>query len=114
MPNKNEFVVFIGYDSVTHKASWCQSTSWMDNTTIHGQVSDCILQKEINTDLLMDAINKNMKYWHRKSFKDFEYLDVECRPWAVIAGCIVMLLSALGAVLAIFNPQWFESRRNRW
>lgn len=78
-PNKNELVTFIGLDNGV--AKWVKVESWMDNTTIHGMMADCLMNKKITGEFLSkNLLNLVPKYWKRKHFSDWDYLEITIKP----------------------------------
>ena len=96
--NKNELVTFIGVDS--GKASWVKVESWMDNTIIHGMISDELLGKPLSVTLFKDSLEKLVpKYWQRKRFRDFDYLQIHLGK-----GCFIV--AAIFWIISIAVPIW--------
>jgi len=94
--NKNELVIFMNVND--NKITWAKVESWMDNTKYHGMIADQIIDKPINIKKLGEYILASVgKNWHRKEFKDFEYLAVKF-PWYFYAFNIIAI-----TVLSIIN-----------
>ena len=92
--NKNELVTFIGIDKITKKMSWIKVESWMDNTQIHGFISDALLEKDFNSKILSDALIKHVpKYWIKKDFRDFDYLSISISLWVVVGVIIFQIIA---------------------
>lgn len=74
--NKNEFIICIGIDSKTNELKWVNGFTWMDDETMLLRCRDEMSQKK--QFLIKDYsqwIQKNIKLWKRKEFKDFEYIE---------------------------------------
>jgi hypothetical protein len=76
--NKNEFVVCLGYDKQHDSITWCNAFSWCDSPKLEIATKRYFLENT-KMDLKEYAIwlEKNIRLWKRKNFKDFEYLQVE-------------------------------------
>ncbi len=76
--NKNEFIVCIGTDKVG-KLDWVKCFSWMDKPELEVEVETYFREsKEINFTKFSDWMPKQIEqHWHRKPFKDFDYLEIE-------------------------------------
>jgi hypothetical protein len=95
-PNKNELLIFIGFDKANHKASWVKVESWMDDTTINGYIVDGILNKDFDTKAYSLALQTIVpKYWKRKHFSDFDYLNVQIPASIIVTTLVLQLLSAV-------------------
>ncbi len=77
--NKNELLVCIGIDSLTNTVQWSKSFSWMDVPTLAvGLDSYISSQNTLDINATVDyLIQKVPSDWHRKSFHDFDYLQIE-------------------------------------
>lgn len=74
--NKNELAVFIGIDD-NKNIIWTDAHSWMDNTKCQNMIRDEImLIKKFDAKLICNIYDKNLQYWKRKEFKDFNYIEI--------------------------------------
>lgn len=76
--NKNEFLVCIGLNKDS-SIQWVKSYSWMDNNTLSIKTESFIKEK---SKLDLNRLAKWLpvaidKYWDRKHFKDFDYIDID-------------------------------------
>ncbi len=87
--NKNEFIVCIGTDSMGNY-KWNKCFSWMDKPELEvvaeGWLNDHgSADKTVNLASFADWLPKQIEnHWHRKRFRDFEYLQVEISPTQLI------------------------------
>jgi hypothetical protein len=103
-PNKNELLVFVGVND--NHVRWCEVHSWMDNTTLHGLITQDVLKG-----LDIQRISNNLltlvpQYWVRKEFKDFDYLSVPISLGWYIAAVILILSACIGNYFII--EHWFS------
>ena len=111
-PNKNELVTFMGIDKDTKKISWVKIESWMDDTTINGFIVDSVLDKKFNSIILSDALKTYVpKYWHRKSFKEFDYLKIEVSPVTFV---VVLVLQLVVMVIMFFAVNYNVKNPRRY
>lgn len=124
-PNKNELVIFLGVNKDTKNIDLVKCESWMDNTTIYGYISDGLLNKKINAMDMGETLMVNVpKYWHKKSFKDFDYLQVEMSGWGYIFVIVMDIIGMIGILVWGFAEKgdnsgycmnrWGNRRFNRW
>lgn len=74
--NKNEFIICVGIDGKTNELKWLNGFTWMEDETMLLRCRDEMIQK--SKFLIKDYsqwIQKNIKLWKRKEFKDFEYIE---------------------------------------
>lgn len=99
--NKNELIVCIGIDN-SHKVKWCQAFSWCDSPVVAVKARDWFTSHPLNLCKFADYIDPIIKKeWHRKSFKDFDYLTIELTDnqyWAII---ILLLIFNIGVSIWI-------------
>lgn len=96
-PNKNELVTFFGHENGV--PAWCEVHSWMDDTTLHGNLRDWMMSAPFTTDRYAKALLSDVpKHWIRKEFEDFDYLKVSIH-WGWI---LAALLTSLVAELVVF------------
>jgi hypothetical protein len=86
--NKNELVTFVCLDGKTVK--WCEVHSWMDDTTIHANIRDAMMSGDFSMKKYTDILRKEVpKHWFKKSFRDFDYLQIEI-PWGWKLGAFIL------------------------
>src|SRR3989304_3295028 len=96
--NKNEFIVCIGLNKV-RKFDWVKCFSWMDKPELEVEVQDYFNKsKDINLLNFANWMPKQIEQnWHRKPFKDFDYLEIELtntQMWWIL---IIVLFYNVGA-----------------
>ena len=72
----NEFIICAGIDGKTNELKWVNGFTWMEDETMLLRCRDEMTQK--SKFLIKDYsqwIQKNIKLWKRKEFKDFEYIE---------------------------------------
>lgn len=76
--NQNEIVTCIGIDDSLN-IEWVKVFSWCDNKRITVDIREDIAEgKKLNFDIIYNSYRDNIpKYFHYKSFKDFNYLTFE-------------------------------------
>jgi hypothetical protein len=100
-PNKNELVTFIAIGA-SNQVKWCEVHSWMDNTTIHAVLRDELMLQPFTVKGYSDLLLKHCpKLWHKKSFKDFDYLRVEVNYGWKVASLILSIIAVIGAFFVI-------------
>jgi spore maturation protein CgeB len=103
--NKNEFVVCLGYDRAKDSVTWCNAFSWCDDPKLEVATKRYFLDNP-RIDLYHYAIwlENNIDLWHRKEFKDFDYLSVPLTSGQQTALLIITLLfNVLVAVVLVGN-----------
>lgn len=80
--NKNEFVICVGIDSLSRKHQWVKCFSWMDKPDLEVRVQNWFNEIPKNSPVNLNDFANWMpeqidKHWKRKSFKDFDYLEIE-------------------------------------
>jgi len=95
--NQNEIVVCIGINK-TGDIKWVRPFSWCDNKMVTIKIRDDIFAaKKIDNEVIYNSYKENIeKYWHYKSFKDFNYLSFEPTKGQII---FVYLLTVVIALL---------------
>lgn len=105
--NKNEMVLCIGTDSMASTVRWVNTFSWCDNTELEAAVKSFVLSSpQLNLNKVADFTRLSLikGLWHRKSFADFSYLDVEFTPnqfFIIIS--VMLLVQVLTAIFIIYN-----------
>lgn len=98
-PNKNELCTFLSLDGKQIK--WVEVHSWMDNTTIHAMLRDGMVIEPFSVQRYAELLREYCpKYWHRKSFEDFDYIKVSINPSWFFIGLVFSWI--LGVVSYIF------------
>lgn len=101
-PNKNELLVFMSLAG--DEVKWCEVHSWMDNTTIHGMIRDEMMEGKFSVQKYSDYLRKTVpKYWHKKDFRDFDYLRVEIHWGWKVASMVMCLIVIAGTVMFVEN-----------
>ncbi len=96
-PNKNELVTFMALDGTDVK--WVEVHSWMDDTTLHAMLRDEIAGKPWSTESYAKALRELVpKYWKRKEFADFDYLEVSIHPGWIVGALVLSII----IVVAVF------------
>jgi len=99
-PNKNELVTFAALKD--DKILWCEVHSWMDNTTLHATLRDELVKERFTAGRYSDLLLKYVpKQWRKKSFKDFEYLQVEVHWGWGVGAVLASIMGILGAFLLV-------------
>lgn len=82
-PNKNELITFVGLDN--NKIIWCDTISWMDDTTIHSMIRQDVMQLDNWNGFAYGEILKKRvpQYWKRKDFADFDHIAVSMPGWTI-------------------------------
>jgi hypothetical protein len=103
--NKNEFIICIGIDK-SNKIEWVDAFSWMSKPSLEVEVEDFLMKnKDANLEKFADWMPKKVNsLWKRRSFKDFDYLQVELTEnqlwWVMI---ILMIYNILISIWVINN-----------
>jgi len=101
--NKNEFIVCIGVDN-SGKFEWVDAFSWMSKPSLEVEVEEFINHNEdVNLKKLANWLPKQVEYhWHRRDFKDFEYLQLELTDtqlwWVMITLMIYNILMSIWVI----------------
>ena len=104
--NKNELIICLGVNSVTGKLNWTNSFSWMKKPELETRIRGYFSDKE-KADLNIFAVWLTPhieRYWERRSFKEFDYLEVHLSDkqllWVFI---LVGIYNILASVIAVGN-----------
>lgn len=108
--NKNELLIHIGLDSLTHKIQWYDGTSWMDKPEATAAIKTFLsTQESFSADRLADAMLQIIpRHWHRKNFSDFDYLEVEITPTQLSWLLILLLVYNIGISVWAVRNQYDE------
>jgi hypothetical protein len=104
--NKNELVICLGLkgDSIT----WCRGFSWCDEPILEIKSRDYfITHPKLNLYRYSKFIEANLKHWHRKEFKDFDYISVEFSGVQTLVLILLMLISTIGTYVIV----WKQNRK---
>lgn len=89
--NKNEFIVCLGHvgDSIT----WCYPFSWQDKPMLEVRTRQFFIENpRVDFHKFSEFIISNLNCWHRKEFKDFDYLSVDISMTTYIIFSIIVIL----------------------
>jgi len=107
--NKNELVVCIGTDK-SGRLKWSKSFSWMDKPELEVRIDAFMneyIDKQVDLDKFADWLPKEIEqHWHRKEFKDFDYLNIEVTTTQLIWILIVISIYNIGASIWIVNNEF--------
>lgn len=97
--NQNELVVCIGVDDAKN-IQWVKPFSWCDNKRIIVDTrKDIIESKVLNIDTLFNVYNTNIpKFFHYKSFKDFNYLKFEPTINQLVFIYLLTIILTIGSI----------------
>ena len=121
--NKNELVLCFGLDSISKNIQWVDAFSWSDKPTFEVNFRSYYNGKtKLNLEELANWTESNIpKYWQRKQFKDFEYIDVDLSSAQQIWLFIIILIVSLGlSVYLILNNYYYDKNgrvvdeNNKW
>ncbi len=91
--NKNEFVTCVGVNGKTNEIEWVQCFSWLDDITMEVECRNYLMRDSIlDIGHYCDWVEKNMRLWKRKEFKDFDYIDIALNSGQMISIYITMLI----------------------
>ena len=100
--NKNEFVICLGISN--NNVNWCRTFSWADDPTLDIKTRDFFRNHTtLNLSAYASYIIPNLKKWHRKEFKDFDYLHIELSNTQLIWIFILIILYNIGISFWIIN-----------
>lgn len=101
-PNKNELVTCVGIGT-GGKVVWCDVFSWMEDTTIHSLVrQDVVAMGNYDTGNLLNVLRTNVKAeWHKRSFKDFDYLSVSLPVGYVVTSYLLSLVTCVAGYVIV-------------
>lgn len=94
--NKNELVCCIGVDN-SNNVKWVKCFSWEDEPNVAIKSQNWLLTHPLNLSKFSEYISPIIqKEWHRKEFKDFDYLSIEISDGQYIAILILILIYNVG------------------
>lgn len=111
--NKNEFVICIGTNKVG-KFDWVKCFSWMDKPELEVEVQEYFNKsKDLNLSKFADWMSPEIvKHWHRKEFKDFDYLKIELTETQLMWILIIILIYNIGVSIWIIKNE-FNNDENK-
>ena len=121
--NKNELVLCFGLDSISKKIKWVDAFSWSDKPTFEVNFRSHYIGKDkLNLEELANWTETNIpKYWQRKHFKDFDYIDVDLSSTQQIWLFSIILLVSIGlSVYVVLNNYDYDNNghvvdeNNKW
>lgn len=98
--NKNEFLVCVGLNK-NNEIQWAKSFSWMDKPMLSAQADQYLrATKTFSPKEFAKWLPANIEnHWHRKHFRDFNYLQVDITQSQYTAIFIVILLMCIAQAL---------------
>ena len=107
--NKNELVAFVGLDEKRH-VKWVKVESWQDNTTLDSKLQAFLYDTDYSTEKMELMLHEDIqKYWHKKDFKEFNYLHIYIHWGWKLADLILTIGLCVGAYFFV-EKQDFGSR----
>ena len=99
--NKNEFVLCLGYNTKNGTIDWCNPFSWCDKPELE-VATKRYFREHPRMDLsdYPQWLEKHINLWHRKEFKDFDYIKNEMSKGQSIGLLILILI--MDIILSIF------------
>ena len=99
--NKNEFVLCLGYNTKKGTIDWCNPFSWCDKPELE-VATKRYFREHPRMDLsdYPNWLEKHINLWHRKEFKDFDYIKNEMSKGQSIGLLILILI--MDIILSIF------------
>lgn len=105
--NKNEFVICIGLD-YKNAVQWSHVFSWTDSEDLKIEARNKVAEQKdrrLNLSPILDWLEGNIGRFKRKSFSDFDYLNVTPPLWYVLlAHIVVLFVTGLWFYLAVVKP----------
>lgn len=112
--NKNEFTICLGTDK-SGKFAWVKCFSWMDTPALEVEVESFFTKnKDLSLEKFADWMPVNIvRHWHRKQFKDFDYLQVELTQkqmmWILIILLVYNIAASIWIVCNEFKNEYIDS-----
>lgn len=93
--NKNELAIFIGLQG--SEVKWAETHSWSDSAIVHSLIDREVRRiEEFSFSEVARIVEKNVKKnWKRKSFSDFDYLQVRIHFGWIIGAYIATLIVSI-------------------
>lgn len=109
--NKNEFILCIGLKD-NKEIAWTKVISWTDVDKLKISLEQNVLNMEYNLNNIIDTVGTNVqKYYKRKEFKDFNYLNIEPTSKAIIITFIITLVLTIGiSIYSVLNDFDFKNK----
>lgn len=85
--NKNEINICMGYNRQQKKLDWVRVFTWCEDKNIEVRLREDLMElntiNKLNIDTVYTIVKYDVeKYYHRRHFKDFNYLNVDVPVWA--------------------------------
>jgi len=115
--NMNESNIFIGVDSVTMKKQWVRVNSWSDRPELDVDVRDFINNSDtLDINAIRTYIEKKVpQEWHRKDFKDFNYIKVDLSDTQITWLFILLILYNVGiSIYVVMNEFTNDGSNDPW
>jgi hypothetical protein len=105
--NKNEFVVCLGYDRFKDSIKWANAFSWSDDPKLE-IATKRYFREHPKMDLKSYAIwlENHIGMWHRKEFKDFDYLSIPLREGQQTGLFLITLLFCIFLSVALISNEF--------
>ena len=99
--NKNEFVLCLGYNTKKGTIDWCNPFSWCDKPELEVATKRYFRENpRMDLSQYLEWLEKHLNLWHRKEFKDFDYIKNELTKGQSIG--LLILIIILDIVMSIF------------
>jgi energy-coupling factor transporter transmembrane protein EcfT len=113
--NKNELVYCFGVDSVSKKIQWVDAFSWSDKPAMEVNFRSFYTGKDkVDLDELATWTQNSIpKYWSRKQFKDFDYIEVKLSDKQLLWLFIISMIVNLGlSIWIVMNSIEYDENGN--
>ena len=105
--NKNELVICIGLNK-QHNVQWASVFSWTENeqlkTDCRVQVMETMRDKELDLNPYVTWLEPQIqKGWKKRSWKEFDYLQIPLSNWAWFGILLATFLSCAGTLWFIYE-----------
>lgn len=114
--NKNKFVITVGVDDDFH-VQWANDFSWSESEEAKALAKNLFLEYQHDKldipKILPQLEDVIIKYYKRKEFKDFDYLEIEPGTLAIILTYIITAISVVGASVICVKNDIDEPREER-
>lgn len=111
--NKNELVVCLGIKD--NKVTWCYPFSWCDEPILEVKTRSYFIEHpDLNLYDYISYIDKEIDIsWNRKSFNDFNYINVELSPVSYFIILLLVLLYNIGISIWVVNNNYIGDNSNQ-
>lgn len=111
--NKNELNICLGVKN--NKVLWCQPFSWSDEPLLEAQTKQYFLEHDsLDLDAYAKYITPRLKNWHRKEFKDFNYLQIQLVPWQIWMIVILITLYNIAISYYVITNEFTNYKTNNY